>query len=195
MIAARAKQQESNSVTTRSIYLIGFSGTGKSTIARLLGAQLGLPTCDLDRMIAERSGMSIPAIFEREGEPGFRDRETAALQHVAGLGACVVATGGGAPLRDENRQLMAGSGWVIALEGRPETLHARMLRQRQQADPAAQRPLLDTADPLEKLRALKQSRQAVYALADWTVHTDRLGVEQVAAEIVRAVALLEQAHA
>ncbi len=186
---------ERNGVTTRSIYLIGFSGTGKSTIARLLGAQLGLPVYDLDSMIAERSGMSIPAIFEREGEPGFRDRETAALQAVAGLGACVVATGGGAPLRDENRRLMSGSGWVIALEGRPETMHARMQRQRQQADPAALRPLLDAADPLEKLRALKQGRQAVYALADWTVHTDRLSAEQVAAEIVRAVALLEQARA
>ena len=194
MIAARAQQQESNSVTSQSIYLIGFSGTGKSTIARLLGAQLGLPTYDLDSMIAERSGMSIPAIFEREGEPGFRDRETEALEHVASLGACVVATGGGAPLRDENRRLMTGSGWVIALEGRPETLHARMLRQRQQADPAALRPLLDTADPLAQLRALKQSRQAVYALADWTVHTDRLRAEQVVAEIVRAVALLEQAR-
>lgn len=195
VLAAQAKPQESNSVTTHNIYLIGFSGTGKSTIARLLGAQLSLPTYDLDSIIVERSGMSIPAIFEREGEPGFRDRETAALELVAGLDACVVATGGGVPLRDENRRLMAGSGWVIALEGRPETLHARMQRQRQQADPAALRPLLDAADPLEKLRALKQSRQAVYALADWTVHTDRLSAEQVAAEIVRAVALLEQARA
>lgn len=178
-------------MATRSVYLIGFSGSGKSTIARIVGAHLALPVYDLDSMIAEHSGMSIPLIFEREGEAGFRIRETEALRIVAGYNPCVVATGGGAPVRAENRQLMASSGWIITLEGRPETLHARIQRQRQQADPAAIRPLLDAVSPLEQLRALKQSRQAVYALADWTVHTDRLSPEQAATEVVRAIELLQ----
>lgn len=179
-------------MTARAIYLIGFSGTGKSTVARLVGAQLGWPSYDLDQIIAERSGMRIPTIFEREGEAGFRDRESAALRSVAEAGACVVATGGGLPLREENRQMMQHSGWVITLEGRPETLHARLVCQREQAEPDAIRPLLDVAAPLEQIRTLKQNRQPIYALADWTIHTDRLSPAQVAAEIVRAYTILEE---
>lgn len=179
-------------MAAHGIYLIGFSGSGKSTVAQLIGARLGWPVYDLDRIIAERSGMSIPLIFEREGEAGFRMRETEALRAVASAGAFVVATGGGLPVRVENRRLMASSGWVINLEGRPETLNNRIQQQLQQADPAAIRPLLRAVHPLEQVRALKHSRQAVYALADWTVHTDRLSSEQVADEIVRAVELLQQ---
>lgn len=184
---------ESVPVTARSIYLIGSSGTGKSTVARLVAARLGWPSHDLDELIVVRSGMAIPTIFEREGEAGFRDRESAALQAL-GAGPFVVATGGGAPLRVENRALMARSGWVVALEGRPETLHARIQRQLQQAAPDAVRPLLGADDPLERLRALKAGRQPIYALADWTVHTDRLAPAQVADEIVRAVAILQQSE-
>jgi shikimate kinase len=177
-------------VAGQSIYLIGFSGAGKSTIARLVGARLGWQAYDLDRIIVERSGMDIPTIFEREGEDGFRARETAALHSVAGLSPCVVATGGGAPLRKENRRLMAGAGWVFTLEGRTANLLARIQRQREQEAPDAVRPLLAAGDPLAQARALKASRQPIYALADWTVHTDRLSPEQVADEIVRALAIL-----
>jgi shikimate kinase / 3-dehydroquinate synthase len=182
-------------VTGRGIYLIGFSGSGKSTIAEMVGAELGWSVYDLDRIIAERSGMSIPIIFEREGEAGFRVRETEALRTVAQAGPFVVATGGGAAVRVENRHLMASTGWIIALEGRPETLHTRIQRQLQQSDPTAIRPLLDAVYPLEQVRALKHSRQSIYALADWTVHTDRLGPSQVAAEVVRAIHLLAQTDA
>ncbi len=177
-------------MTARGIYLIGFSGTGKSTVAQLAAAQLGWPAYDLDRIIAERAGADIPTIFEREGEAGFRDRETEALRSICGAGPFVAATGGGLPLREGNRELMERTGWVIALEGRPETLNARLLRQRQQADPAAARPLLGAESPLERIRALKGRRQPIYALADWTVHTDRLSPQQVAAEVVRAAGLL-----
>jgi shikimate kinase len=179
-------------VAARGIYLIGFAGTGKSTVARAVAVRLGWPAFDLDEVIAERAGMSVPDIFAREGEAGFRLREAEALRAVSGGGGrFVVATGGGAPLREENRALMASRGWIIALEGRPETLHARIQRQMGQAVPAAVRPLLGEADPLERIRALKESRQPVYALADWTVHTDRLGPEQVAFEVLRAAELLE----
>ncbi|NNJ11980.1 shikimate kinase [Chloroflexales bacterium ZM16-3] len=179
-------------MAARGIYLIGFSGTGKSTVAQLVAAQLGWTAYDIDRMIVEHSGVDIPAIFAREGEAGFRERETAALRDISGAGMFVAATGGGLPLREENRELMGRMGWVIALEGRPETLHARIERHRQMEAPDAIRPLLDTESPLEHIRALKQRRQPVYALADWTVHTDRLSPQQVADEIVRAVAILQE---
>jgi len=177
----------------RGIYLVGFSGTGKSTVARLVAERLGWRAIDLDQLIAERSGLGIPAIFDREGEAGFRERESLALRELPEVGAFVVATGGGAPLREENRRAMASRGWIIALEGRPEQLQARMARQREAAAPDSVRPLLGSGDALERIRALKESRQAAYALADWTVHTDRLTPEQVADEVVRARGLLEAA--
>ncbi len=164
---------------------------GKSTIARLLGARLGWPVYDLDSVIVERSGMTIPSIFEAEGESGFRAREAEALREISDSGPFVVATGGGTFLSEENRGFMEGRGWVVALEAKPEILHARMQLQARRAEPAAARPLLDTADPLEKIRSLKAARQSAYALADWTVHTDRLSQEQVVSELVRAVQLLE----
>ncbi|MBX0329449.1 shikimate kinase [Oscillochloris sp. ZM17-4] len=179
-------------MTAREIYLIGFSGTGKSTVAQLVAAQLGWLAYDLDRIIVERAGVDIPAIFAREGEAGFRDRETEALRGIAGGGPFVAATGGGLPLREENRRLMGRVGWLIALEGRPETLLARIELHRNQEAPDAVRPLLDAESPLEHLRALKERRQPVYALADWTVHTDRLSPAQVAEEIVRAAAILQR---
>jgi len=176
-------------LAARGIFLIGFSGTGKSTIARLVAGKLGWPVHDLDDVIVERCGMTIPAIFQLEGEEGFRLREAEALQALSAGERFVIATGGGAAMRAENRRLMASRGWVVSLEGRPETL-ARRIRL-QESNPGATRPLLDAADPLDRIRSLKQSRQAVYVLADWTVHTDRLGPEQVAAEVLRAVELLE----
>lgn len=177
----------------RGIYLIGSSGAGKSTIAKLVGERLGWPVYDLDAMIVERSGMTIPTIFEREGEVGFRMRESAVLQSVGEQGPFVVATGGGAPVRPENRRIMARTGWTITLEGRPETLNARIQEQLRRATPDAVRPMLASNDPLEQLRALKHTRQAIYSLADWTVHTDRLTSEQVADEIIRAVEILNNA--
>ena len=178
-------------MAVRGIYLIGFSGTGKSTIARSVGAILGWPAFDLDEVIVERAGMTIPVIFAREGETGFRLREAEALRSVSGAAPFVVATGGGAAVRIENRRFMASHGWIIALEGRPEALNARIQRQLREAKPDAIRPMLDAIYPLDQIRALKHSRQSVYALADWTVHTDRLAPEQVTEEVVRAVKLLE----
>lgn len=175
----------------RGIFLVGFSGTGKSTVARLVGARLGWPVHDVDAAVVERGGLAIPEIFAQEGEAGFRRREAEALAAVSSSPPFVVATGGGAVLSEANRRLMAERGWVVALEGRPETLHARIARHRERDEPDAVRPLLDAGDPLERVRALKESRQPVYALADWTVHTDRLTPGQVAAEVLRARELLE----
>src|SRR5215471_21054023 len=109
----------------RGIYLVGFSGSGKSTVARLVGEVLQWSVCDLDELIVQRSGLPIPAIFEREGEPGFRLREAEALRAVSSSGRFVVATGGGAVARPENRLFMASKGWIICLEARPQTLLSR----------------------------------------------------------------------
>jgi shikimate kinase / 3-dehydroquinate synthase len=175
----------------RGIYLVGFSGTGKSTIARLVGEKLGWPAYDLDEQIEARSGLTIPVIFRQEGEPGFRLRETQALRAVSGSGVFVLATGGGTFVSAANRELMAKSGWTICLEGRPQTLLTRIQRQLKDADPKAIRPMLDALYPLDQIRTLKDTRQPAYALADWTVHTDRLTAEEIAEEVVRAAKILD----
>lgn len=175
----------------RAIYLVGFSGSGKSTMAKLIGETLQWPAYDLDQLIVERSGMTIPVIFQKEGEAGFRLREAEVLRSVSNSGPCVVATGGGTVVQPENRRLMASKGWIIFLEGRPQTLLARIQQQLKESGHGAIRPMLDAVYPLEQVRALKHSRQSAYALADWTIHTDRLTTEQVVAEVIRAVDLLE----
>jgi shikimate kinase len=175
----------------RAIYLVGFSGSGKSTIAKLIGETLQWPAYDLDQLIVERSGMTIPVIFQKEGESGFRLREAEALRSVSNSGPCVVATGGGTVVPPENRLFIASKGWIVFLEGRPQTLLARIQQQLKDSGHSAIRPMLDAVYPLDQVRALKHSRQSAYALADWTIHTDRLTTEQVVAEVIRAADLLE----
>jgi shikimate kinase/3-dehydroquinate synthase len=175
----------------RGIYLVGFSGSGKSTIAKLIGEKLQWPACDLDDLIVERSNLTIPVIFQREGEPGFRLREAEALRAVSSREQFVVATGGGTIVRPENRAFMATRGWIICLEAQPQTLHARIQRQLKKSDQNAIRPMLDALYPLDQIRALKHTRQSAYGLADWTVHTDRLTQQQVADEVIRALEVLE----
>lgn len=176
---------------TRGIYLVGFSASGKSTIAKIVGRKLNCPAYDLDEQVEESSGMSIPMIFLKEGEPGFRLRETKALRALSDYEKFVVATGGGTFISPANRQLMARNGWTICLEGQPQTLLSRIQRQLTDADPKAIRPMLDAVYPLEQIRTLKNSRQPAYALADWTVHTDRLTAEQIADEVIHAVKILD----
>lgn len=178
---------------TRNIYLTGFSGTGKSTAGQLLSARLGLPFRDLDDAIAAAASTPIPAIFAAEGEDGFRRRERAALQEAATGGGAIVSTGGGIVVDPANRALMRESGWVICLEALPETILARVAAHRRAGAARAARPLLDAPDPPARIRDLKASRQAAYADAHWTVHTDHLTPEQIAGEIARAVSLLDGA--
>ena len=168
-------------------------------MARLAGARLGLRPRDLDDEIAAAAGMPVADIFAREGEPAFRSQEAAALGTVAAQAGQVVATGGGIVVSPGNRALMRATGWVVCLEARPETLHARLADALSQArasggDRRSVRPLLADAlspDPLERIRTLKASRQPFYAEAHWTIHTDALPPDLVAGEVARAVAILE----
>ena len=178
----------------RGIYLVGFSGTGKSSIARVIGRKLQWPVRDLDELIVQRSGMTIPVIFQREGEPGFRRREAEALRAASTSEPFVVATGGGTFVSPQNRAFMASNGWIICLEGQPQTLLRRIQRQLKNSHPRAIRPMLDAVYPLDQIRALKATRQSAYSLADWTVHTDRLTTEEVADEVIRAVRVLENSQ-
>jgi shikimate kinase/3-dehydroquinate synthase len=166
------------------IILTGFSGTGKTVVARLVAARLGWQAVDTDDLIVERAGKPIPDIFAQDGEEHFRRIEREALVEACHHSRIVIGIGGGANVSGENRRILADGGFVVCLEARPETILQR-LRPQLERDPGA-RPMLAGPDPLSRIRELKTLRAPFYALADYTVHTDGLSPEQVADEVLRA---------
>ena len=158
-------------------------GAGKSTIGRLLAKELRLLFKDSDKEIELRTGANIPWIFDREGEPGFRDREEAMIAELSGLQGVVVATGGGAVMRDANRAALRAGGRVIYLHASVEQQVGRTARDRN-------RPLLRTANPEATLRGLFETRDPLYReIADLIVETDERPPRLVVLDIL---ARLEQ---
>ena len=164
------------------IVLTGFSGAGKTAVASIVAGTLGWEIADTDEMVQRAAGKSILEIFHEGGEELFRGLEAEAIRTACSGERVVVSTGGGAILRAENRRAMADGGFVVCLEARPETI----LRRLSSGGRALDRPLLATGDPLSRIRALKEARQHLYALCDWTVNTDALTPKQVAGKVVRA---------
>jgi shikimate kinase len=159
------------------VFLVGPMGSGKSTVARILGHCLGMDCLDLDDRVASLAGRSIPAIFEAEGEAGFRDWEERALAAVADRDEpLVVATGGGVVLREANRQRMRATGWMVYLETDVDTQLARTAGD-------SNRPLLQVADPRSRLAELQAERDPLYREAHRTVSTAHKGSRGVAKEI------------
>jgi shikimate kinase len=166
------------------LILIGHRATGKTTVGRLLAAQLGWIFADVDEYIESTFGGSIAEIFAAEGEAGFRNRESIALSALCGQNRRVIATGGGAILRSENRSLLRSAGFVAWLTAGPETIWARL-----QSDPttAARRPNLTSVGGLEEVRALLAAREALYReTADFVANADVPSPEAVAADILNA---------
>ena len=170
------------STPRRNIYLTGFSYTGKSSVARMISVRLHIDFVDTDELIESRTGKTVSEIFAQEGEAVFREMESELLREVSQWPNIVVATGGGIILDPENREVMQRTGAVVCLEAQPATILAHM---RADEHSGTERPLLASADPLARITALKASRQAVYAIADWTVNTDSLTTEDVAAQAER----------
>jgi shikimate kinase len=157
-----------------NLYLVGMMGAGKTTVGRTLARRLKLRFVDSDQEIEARCGVKIPVVFEIEGEAGFRAREAQAIAELTGLEGIVLATGGGVVLLDENRRLLAARGTVVYLRATPEHLYERVRQDRN-------RPLLATADPLERLRELYLSRDPLYrAVADLVIDTGRQSVQALA---------------
>ena len=163
----------------QNIALIGFMGSGKSSIGRLLGKKLGFQFVDTDKLIVDRAGMEIEEIFARLGEPHFRDLETAALRSVLHLTRCVLATGGGVVLREENRRLLREFGLVVRLTAAEDVIFERVSRN-------TKRPLLHTENPRETISLMLAARAPAYEeAAQVTVDTSELPHDEAAQIILR----------
>lgn len=168
----------------RNLILVGPMGAGKSTIGRLLAKELHLPFKDSDKEIELRTGANIPWIFDKEGEPGFRDRETAMIVELCHENGIVLATGGGAVMRPENRLALRNGGRVVYLHASIEQQVARTARDRN-------RPLLRNANPEKILRDLLAIRDPLYReIADLVIETDERPPRMVVLNILERLAQL-----
>lgn len=166
-----------------NIILIGSMGAGKTTIGRQLAKRLKRSFYDSDHELVERCGVDIPTIFEFEGESGFRDRESQVIDELSKLDDIVMATGGGAVLRPENRKMLAARGTVIYLRVSLKNQHLRTSADRN-------RPLLQGGNLMEKLQKLRDDRDPLYtALADHILDTDDRTPNNVAQSIQRKLDL------
>lgn len=158
----------------KNIILIGFMGSGKTTVGLKLSYRLRIPVEDTDKMIERREGRSISDIFAAEGEEYFRQQETALLKKISTRDyRRILSVGGGTPVRPENRTLLKQCGTVVYLRLRPETVYERL-----KGD--TNRPLLQCEDPLERIRTLLESRRDAYEeCADIVIDVDGLPTEEI----------------
>ena len=165
---------------TRSVVLVGMMGVGKSTIGRRLSARLHLPFLDADTEIEAAAGMSIPDIFETHGEPHFRDGEARVIARLLDGGPAVIATGGGAFMREETRNRIRDKAVSLWLKADAEIIMKRVKRR-------ADRPLLQTADPVATVGRLIEEREPVYQRADLTIWSRDVPHERIVDECLDAL--------
>jgi shikimate kinase len=164
----------------RSVVLVGMMGAGKSTIGRRLAARLRLPFLDADTEIETAAGMSIPDIFETHGEPHFRDGEARVIARLLDGGPGVLATGGGAFLREETRERIRRKAVSVWLKADVDTIMRRVKRR-------ADRPLLQTADPVATVERLVGEREPIYQAADLTIWSREVPHEKIVDECIDAL--------
>jgi len=162
----------------RNIVLVGFMGTGKTSVGRCLAERLGYAFVDVDDLITAEAGMPIPRIFEERGEPAFRHLEALMVARAAGMSRTVIATGGGAVVNPVNLQRMRSCGVVIALTADPATILARV-----GTGAGAHRPMLQ-GDAPARIRSLLAARADAYAQADAMLDTSRATIEDVVDQIL-----------
>ena len=171
---------EISSHAPRRIALIGFMGSGKTTVGRLVAARLGYRFLDLDVLITENAGKSIREIFDEDGEEAFRRIESDALYSVREMNRLVIATGGGAPVRQENQEFFENLATTFYLE-----VSFKEFLKRAGRDPA--RPMLDRSE--EEVKKLYRSRLPIYRSLGQRVITDSRKPQDIAAEILKKLSI------
>lgn len=176
MVEVRLRRQ----LGTRSIVLVGLMGAGKSTVGRRLANRLGLIFKDADQEIEAAAGLTIPDIFSIYGEPSFRDGEERVIARLLREGPMVLATGGGAFMREGTRTRIAEAGVSVWLKAEIEVLMRRVRKR-------PNRPLLQNDDPEGTLRRLMDQRHPVYEVADLVVHSREVPHDRVALDVIEAL--------
>lgn len=162
-----------------NITLIGYMGTGKTIVGQLLAEKLDMNLIEVDWLIQQEAGITIPEIFAREGETGFREREIAAVKKITDERNSVVACGGGVVLNRINIDRLRESSVIVYLKASPETILKRV------SGEAGQRPLLEVEDRLNTIREMLKYREPFYRrAAEITVNTTRLSPDAAAGAII-----------
>jgi shikimate kinase len=160
-----------------NLALIGFMGTGKSTVGRLVADALHFTFLDTDDVIVGRAGKSIAEIFEQNGEPAFRELERGLVEELRSRQRTVMSTGGGLPANEGNLASLKSHALIVCLWASPEKIWARVRNQ-------THRPLLRETDPLAKIRKLLADRERYYRQADVLVNTDLRSIREVSMQVV-----------
>ena len=168
-----------------NIALIGFMGTGKTSVGRLLAEQLHFEFLDTDELIQTQTGQTIADIFAQDGEPAFRAQERRVVEALATRQNTVISTGGGLPTNAENLAALKQHALVVCLWAGPDKIWERVRNQ-------SHRPLLHDADPQQKIRDLLAARTPFYRQADVLVNTDQRSVREVAQQIAHQFKLADR---
>jgi shikimate kinase len=168
----------------RNIALIGFMGTGKSSVGRMIADQLHFAFLDTDELIESRAGKSISAIFSEEGEAAFRKMEAAVIAELASRKRAVISTGGGVGAFPGNLDSLREHALVVCLWAPPEKIWERVRGQ-------THRPLLLEADPLAKIRELLAAREPFYKQADVLLNTEVRSVREVVQQVLHQFKLIK----
>lgn len=163
-----------------NIVLVGFMGTGKTTIAKRLADRLNMRYVSTDELIEKREGMSIPEIFSKKGESYFRKVEKEVVKEVSDFNKAVIDAGGGVVIDPENVKNLKKNGVMVCLWTDPQTVLERTKHN-------TYRPLLNVEDQLERIRELMEQRRQFYERADFHINTQKMSIEEVICEIERIV--------
>ncbi|MEW6008700.1 MAG: shikimate kinase [Candidatus Omnitrophota bacterium] len=164
----------------KNIYLVGFMGTGKSVVAKVLAKRLNLKFIDMDTLIEKKEGLKIKDIFAERGETYFRQLEKETVKELSAKLDTVVACGGGVVLDKDNLNILKATGSIICLNARPEIILKR-------CENCTDRPLLNIENPKKRIEELLRFRAPFYAQAHFNIDTSDLSVEEVAEKILEGI--------
>jgi len=170
-----------------NLALIGFMGTGKSSVGQIAAGHLHFAFLDTDHLIEARAGKSVSDIFAQEGEPAFRDLERRVVKELASRKKTVISTGGGLPVDESNLASLKTHALLVCLWASPEKIWERIRGQ-------THRPLLNDPEPLAKIRSLLAAREPYYRKADVLVNTEMRSVKEVALQVIHQFQMAQAAQ-